>query len=87
MRTVWIALLAVSGFGLAVMLLRHRVSWSWISRFALHLTVAAIALYALNGIGLIPGMYIPLNPATIGTVVVLGLPGVALLAGLQMTVI
>ena len=35
--------------------------------------------------GWITGTYIPLNPATIGTVTVLGLPGVGLLLGLKIS--
>ncbi|AJY75012.1 pro-sigmaK processing inhibitor BofA family protein [Paenibacillus beijingensis] len=83
MKWVWSAMLAVSSLLLIAIVVRQRISWAWFSRFALHLTAAAVVLYLLNSLSVIPGVQIPLNPTTIGTVVVLGIPGVALIAGLQ----
>ncbi|MFC4778994.1 pro-sigmaK processing inhibitor BofA family protein [Paenibacillus sp. GCM10023252] len=87
MRAVWMAILIGSSLLLLGVLLRNKISWGWMKRFSLHLIAAAIVLYLLNFSGVLPGLYIPLNPVTISTVVVLGLPGVALLAGLQWFVI
>jgi len=70
---------------LAVVVMRNRLSSLWLRRFALHLVAAAVVLYLLNYSGLIPGMEVPLNPATIGMVVLLGLPGIMLVLGLQWT--
>ncbi|WP_325175592.1 pro-sigmaK processing inhibitor BofA family protein [Paenibacillus sonchi] len=39
----------------------------------------------MNFSGLLTDIYIPLNPATIGAVTVLGLPGVLMLMGLKLT--
>lgn len=83
MKWIWSVTLAVSSLLLIATLVRHRISWAWFSRFTLHLTAAAVVLYLLNGSGVIPGVHIPLNPTTIGTVVLLGIPGIALIAGLQ----
>ncbi|MHA0858428.1 pro-sigmaK processing inhibitor BofA family protein [Paenibacillus sp. CMAA1364] len=47
--------------------------------FATHLILASVAIYLINFSGLISSVYIPLNPVTIGTVTLLGLPGVLLL--------
>ncbi|MBW7457594.1 pro-sigmaK processing inhibitor BofA family protein [Paenibacillus sepulcri] len=85
MQTIWLVLLIVSSLLLAVMILRNKISWLWFRRFALHLTAAAVVLYLLNYSGLISGFEVPLNPATIGTVVLLGLPGIMLVLGLQWT--
>ena len=52
-------------------------------RFAMHLVLASLALYALNFSGWVTGWYVPLNPATIGTVAALGLPGIVLVLGVQ----
>lgn len=89
MKWIWLSMLSLSSILLVITLMRSRMfwSWSWFSRFALHLTAAAAGLYLLNGTGLMPGSEIPLNPATIGTAVVLGLPGVAVLAGIQAVVL
>ncbi|WP_276357842.1 pro-sigmaK processing inhibitor BofA family protein [Cohnella caldifontis] len=83
MKTVWMAVLALSSAGLAFMLIRHKLPAGWFTRFGTHLVLAAMAIYALNFSGWITGWYIPLNPATIGAVMLLGLPGIGLIAGLQ----
>ncbi|MHA7967569.1 pro-sigmaK processing inhibitor BofA family protein [Paenibacillus sp. CAU 1782] len=83
MKALWMTLLIASSVILIGVLIRNRMSWGWLRYFAIHMVAAAGALYLLNYSGLIPGMYIPLNPFSVGAVVVLGLPGVALMAGLQ----
>jgi inhibitor of the pro-sigma K processing machinery len=83
MKTVWMVSLLASSLLLIVVVLRNRLSFRWLRRFALHLVAAALALYVLNYSGVISGFEVPLNPTTIGTVVLLGLPGIALVLGLQ----
>ncbi|GLX71325.1 pro-sigmaK processing inhibitor BofA family protein [Paenibacillus glycanilyticus] len=83
MKTIWLAMLILSSVALVAVVLRSKLSWSWIRNFAIHFVLAAFVLYVLNFSGLIPNIYIPLNPVTIGTVVVLGVPGIALIAGVQ----
>ena len=57
---------------------------AWLTRLGLHVVLAAVGLYAVNFLGIMPNVYIPLNLATVGTVLVLGLPGVGLLMGLKL---
>ncbi|RAP73492.1 pro-sigmaK processing inhibitor BofA family protein [Paenibacillus montanisoli] len=85
MKTIWMVSLVVSSLLLVGVILRNRLSLQWVRRFALHLIAAALTLYMLNYSGLITGMEVPINPATIGTAVLLGVPGIALIVGLQMT--
>ncbi|SEO85181.1 pro-sigmaK processing inhibitor BofA family protein [Paenibacillus sp. OV219] len=85
MKTVWMVSLIVSSLLLFVVMFRNKLPLQWVRRFALHLIAAALVLYVLNFSGLISGMEVPLNPMTIGTVVLLGLPGIMLVLGLQMT--
>ncbi len=87
MKTFWLVLLIVSGFSLGVVLLKRNVPKGWLMRFSLHLVIAALALYALNFSGWVTGWYVPLNPFTIGTVALLGLPGIGLVLGLQWTLL
>ncbi|WP_256760669.1 pro-sigmaK processing inhibitor BofA family protein [Cohnella sp. WQ 127256] len=87
MKTFWLVLLVVSGVSLGVVLLRQNVPKGWLMRFSVHLIVAAMALYALNFSGWVTGGYVPLNPFTIGTVALLGLPGIGLVMGLQWTLL
>jgi len=83
MRTFWLIMMGASSILLVAVLLKQRLPKGWLTRFGVHLAVSAMAIYALNYSGWITGMYIPLNPATIGTVTLLGLPGIALIAGIQ----
>ncbi|WP_027086361.1 pro-sigmaK processing inhibitor BofA family protein [Cohnella panacarvi] len=83
MKTFWIAMLAVSATSLGLMIVRQKAPKGWLTRFGIHLVVSAMALYALNFSGWITGWYVPLNPVTIGTVAVLGLPGIGLVLSLQ----
>lgn len=76
-------MLVVSAVSLGWILLRQKAPKGWLTRFGIHLAASAFVLYALNFSGWITGWYVPLNPATIGTVAVLGVPGIALVLGLQ----
>lgn len=83
MKTFWLAVFGLSSVLLAVLILRSKLPKGWFTRFGIHLVLSAMAIYALNYSGWLTGVYIPLNPATIGVVALLGLPGIALVAGLQ----
>ncbi|GGG09603.1 hypothetical protein GCM10010912_62590 [Paenibacillus albidus] len=72
---------------LLLIVFRKRIGWSWLSLFGTHLVLAAAGIYLVNFSGLLTEVYIPLNPATIGTVTILGLPGVLLLLGLKITLL
>ncbi|WIV19357.1 MULTISPECIES: pro-sigmaK processing inhibitor BofA family protein [Paenibacillus] len=75
--------LSVSLLLLLIIVFRKRLGLGWISSFGLHLVLASLGIYVINYSGLTGNMYIPINPTTIGTVTVLGLPGVGLLLGLK----
>ncbi|MFC5529093.1 pro-sigmaK processing inhibitor BofA family protein [Cohnella yongneupensis] len=83
MKTFWLVLLIASATSLGLLLLRKQAPKGSLTRFGIHLVVSAMALYALNFSGWVTGWYVPLNPVTIGTVAVLGLPGIGLVLGLQ----
>lgn len=87
MKSIWLTIFIVCSVLLVAVIMRNKLSWHWLRGFALHLVAAAALLYLLNYTEVVPGMYIPLNPITIGTVVALGIPGVALMAGLQWFVV
>jgi inhibitor of the pro-sigma K processing machinery len=84
---IWLAILVLSSVALVAVLVRQRLSLAWVRGFAINFVLAAVVLYVLNFSGLIPNIYIPLNPVTIGTVVVLGVPGIALIAGVQYLIV
>jgi len=83
MKTFWLVLLVVSGMSLIYVLLKRNVPKGWLTRFGAHLALAALGIYALNFSGWVTGWYVPLNPFTIGTVALLGVPGIGLVLGLQ----
>ncbi|AIQ61922.1 pro-sigmaK processing inhibitor BofA [Paenibacillus stellifer] len=85
MRTAALAVLVISAVLLIAIVLKKRLGWRWLGLFGSHLVLAAIGLYLVDFTRLAGDLYIPLNPATIGTVSVLGLPGVAVLLGLKVT--
>ncbi|WP_219834911.1 pro-sigmaK processing inhibitor BofA family protein [Paenibacillus sp. R14(2021)] len=85
MKSIWMISLIVSSLLLIVVAFRNRLTFQWVKRFTLHLIAAAAVLYLLNYSGLISGYEVPMNPTTIGTVVLLGVPGIALVLGLQTT--
>ncbi|WP_397361906.1 pro-sigmaK processing inhibitor BofA family protein [Paenibacillus sp.] len=68
---------------LSLIVFRKKLGFGWLSLFGTHLVLAALAIYVVNFSGLITQVHIPLNPATIGAVTVLGLPGVVMLIGLR----
>ncbi|CAM4521406.1 inhibitor of the pro-sigma K processing machinery [Paenibacillus endophyticus] len=87
MNAIWLTLFVASSLLLAIVLFKNKLSWRLLRSFTLHLVLAAGLLYLLNYSDLLPGIYIPLNPVTIGTVITLGVPGIALIVGLQWVVI
>lgn len=87
MKTVWLIVLVVSSVLLGALVIKRNLPKGWLARFGAHLILAAMGIYLLNYSGWLTGLYIPLNPLTIGAVSLLGLPGIALIAGLQWTLL
>ncbi|CAM3111790.1 pro-sigmaK processing inhibitor BofA family protein [Paenibacillus sediminis] len=84
MKLVMTGILVVSFMLLIYILIRKRIGLRWFTQFGSHIVLAALAIYVLNFSGLVTDMYIPLNPITVSTAMVLGVPGVALLLGLKL---
>ncbi|WP_039832489.1 MULTISPECIES: pro-sigmaK processing inhibitor BofA family protein [Paenibacillus sonchi group] len=85
LRMAALAVLVLSGLLLLLIVFKKKLGWAWLSLFGTHLLLAALGIYVVNFSGLLTDIYIPLNPATIGAVTVLGLPGVLMLMGLKLT--
>ncbi|GIP36703.1 pro-sigmaK processing inhibitor BofA family protein [Paenibacillus sp. J2TS4] len=69
---------------LIIVILRNKGSIQWLVRLGVHVVVAGIVLYAVNWIGGYYGFRLPINPATIAAVTVLGIPGVGMLAAIKL---
>ena len=85
LKLVAIGVLSVSALLLLLIVFRKKLGFGWLSLFGTHLILAALGIYLVNFSGFIADVHIPLNPATIGAVTVLGLPGVLMLLGLKIT--
>ncbi|MOA19058.1 SigmaK-factor processing regulatory protein BofA [compost metagenome] len=87
MKTILTVTLIISLFLLLYIWITRKLGFAWLTRLGLHVVLAALGIYIVNFSGLITEVYIPLNPITIGTVLILGLPGVVLLLGLKLSMI
>ncbi|AIQ71916.1 MULTISPECIES: pro-sigmaK processing inhibitor BofA family protein [Paenibacillus] len=83
LRMIAMGVLILSVILLGLVVFRKKLGFGWLSLFGVHLVLAALGIYVVNFSGLLTQVYIPLNPATIGAVTVLGLPGVVMLLGLR----
>lgn len=83
MKWIVMSVLIVSLCALAFIVIKKRLGLSWLTIFGTHMVLASLGIYLVNFSGFMTTVYIPLNPVTIGTVTLLGIPGVALLYGLK----
>lgn len=87
MRMMWIGMFACSSLLLAVLCLRSKNARQWIGRSVLHMLVAVFLLYFFNLAGAYADFEIPYNFSTVFTVVLLGVPGLLMLAGLKLVLL
>lgn len=87
MKTILLIVLVVSLALLLYMIVKHRLAMRWLKVFMVNVILAALALYAINYSGLISDLHIPLNPTTMATAVLLGVPGVAMMICIKLTMI
>lgn len=73
LRMIAMGVLILSVILLGLVVFRKKLGFGWLSLFGVHLVLAALGIYVVNFSGLLTQVYIPLNPATIGAVTVLGL--------------
>jgi inhibitor of the pro-sigma K processing machinery len=81
------SLLAVSMLLLLVVVFRSRLAGRWLTYLGLNVVVAGFLLYFLNLLSSYTHFSLPINVTTLGTVVVLGIPGLLLLAALKLVLI
>lgn len=79
--------LIVSGLLLIYTLFRQRNVFQWIGYVCLQVALAAFLLYIVNLFGPYTRIEVPLNAATVGTVSVLGVPGLLMLIALKLWVV
>ncbi|MFD0698797.1 pro-sigmaK processing inhibitor BofA family protein [Paenibacillus sp. GCM10027628] len=87
LKYVMWGLLVLSSFLLLFTLVRNRRAGRWLSAIALNVAFAAFILYVLNLLSAYTNFDLPINTATLGTVTVLGVPGILLLICLKLTLL
>lgn len=87
MRLLFTGILVGALLLIIYILVTRRLGFAWLTRLGMHIVLAALAIYIVNFSGVLPELYIPLNPITVSTVLVLGLPGVALLLEIKLTLV
>lgn len=87
MKLALTGILIVSLILLLYIVFSRKPGFAWLTRLGLHVVLAALGIYLINFSGLITEAYIPLNPVTMSTVLLLGLPGVVLLLAIKLTII
>ncbi|MEK8130814.1 pro-sigmaK processing inhibitor BofA family protein [Paenibacillus filicis] len=83
---LWGVLIASGGL-LGILVLRSRAAFQWIGMLMLQVVFSSILLYVINLFSPYTHLELPLNAATIGTVSVLGMPGLAAITALKLWVV
>lgn len=83
MNTLWLTMFVVSSAALILVLVRNQLSRISLKKVIGHWILAATALFLLNYFEITQAYAVPINPLTIGTTAILGLPGLGLLIGTQ----
>jgi inhibitor of the pro-sigma K processing machinery len=89
LKTIWLWMFIGSVAGLVLLLLRRtRIGWvGWVSRIAVNLVVAGVLMYLVGLAEPYTHLHLPVNAATAAAVTLLGVPGLAMLAGLKLLVV
>ena len=87
MLMLWWGIFLVSVSSLVLIMLRNRAAAAWVAAMGIHVAAAALLLYAVNWLGKSVDFHIPINGTTMGTIGVLGIPGLMLLAALRLVLI
>jgi inhibitor of the pro-sigma K processing machinery len=87
MNMVWMVLLALSAILLAIVLLRAKGAVHALGYIALNIVIAAFLLYFINLLEGYSHFRIPINPTTVLTVGILGIPGLMLLVAVRLLII
>lgn len=87
MQMVWWGVFILSVSSLVLVVLRNRAAGAWLMTMVLHMIVAAMLLYFVNGFGAAYDFRIPINASTVGTIGVLGIPGLAMLVAMKLVLV
>lgn len=83
MKILVTAVFLMSGLSLFILLLRNQSSRKRFQQLIIHWLVAGVILFGINYFQFTQAFAVPINLMTLGTTAILGLPGLALLVGVQ----
>jgi inhibitor of the pro-sigma K processing machinery len=86
-QIMWWGIFLVSVSMLVLLVLRSRSAAAWLATMGIHVVTAAALLYFINWLGQSLDFRIPINAPTIAAIGTLGVPGLALLVALKVTLI
>lgn len=81
MHDIWLFVFASSLTALGLVI--FKVRWRWLKYTFINIVLAAVILFAIEQTQLLGSFAIPVNVVTVGTVGLLGLPGMILLFSLK----
>lgn len=87
LKSIWLWLFVGSIAGLAFVLLRSRIGWGWLGTLTVNLVVGGVLLYAVGLAEPYTHLHLPVNAFTVVAVAALGVPGLAMLAGIKLLVV
>ena len=83
----WLIVLLSCLLLLIIIIVKTKPDIRWFVYALLQLVLASIILFILNGVGVFGDFYIPINLVTLFTIAILGLPGLALLVVIKLTLV
>ncbi|MCI3926802.1 pro-sigmaK processing inhibitor BofA family protein [Paenibacillus sp. TRM 82003] len=84
---VWLWLFVGSLVALAIVLLRSRIGWGWVGTLTVNLVLGGLLLYGAGLAEPYTHLHLPVNAVTVVTVAALGVPGLAMLAGIKLLIV
>jgi inhibitor of the pro-sigma K processing machinery len=85
MEMLWFSVFIVSSFLLTFVVFRAKTAWKWLGQALFQVMMAAVLLYIVNTV--FTELAIAMNMVTLLTVSILGVPGLLLLAAIQLFVL
>jgi inhibitor of the pro-sigma K processing machinery len=83
---IW-GLFVVSAVLLLFVILRNKFAGRWLSYLGLNLVIAGFMLYFINLMASYTHFTLPINIPTLGTIGLLGIPGLLLLVALKLVLV
>lgn len=85
MDSIWLFVGSLAA--LLIVVLRSRIGWGWMGTLTVNMVLGGILLYVVGLAEPYTHFHLPVNTFTVVTVAALGVPGLAMLAGIKLLVV